>query len=371
MKKWAKILTVTLCIVLCLAFAVAAASVSVVINALNITGSTNGTTLTLSPTKAQLLELNEKLGGIDLSKIPQGMTSLVLNVSKDFFGVETEVTKADLKALYAGQTTVMTAKFDKLTADFTVVNKVLAYNDYRHPIAFSFDITVSDDRNPAYLVAYTYDGDGNRVLLPRSNYEDGTIHFYATRLGTFGIQYNPVTFNDVPEKQWYYSAISYMAARGIIGGMGNGNFEPTSNIKRGDFLIMLMRSFGIPLEENLTDNFPDAGNKYYTAYLGTAKKLGLVGGFPDGTYRPEAEITRQDMFLMLYNILTSLELLPEKANNKTVADFSDGDKVQSYAKNAFNALIQSGVVAGSNGQLLPRDNAQRSHAAQILYGVLK
>ena len=98
--------------------------------------------------------------------------------------------------------------------------------------------------------------------------------------------------------------------------------------------------------------------------------MGLVGGFPDGTYRPEAEITRQDMFLMLYNILSALDLLPEKVNSKTVADFEDGDKVQSYAKNAFDTLIQTGVVAGSNGLLNPRDNAQRSHAAQILYSVL-
>ena len=87
---------------------------------------------------------------------------------------------------------------------------------------------------------------------------------------------------------------------GVINGIGNGKFLPGNNVTRADFLIMVMKTYGIEVDSNITDNFSDAGNMYYTKYLGTAKGLGLVSGVGNNKYSPKAPITRQDMLVITH-----------------------------------------------------------------------
>ena len=88
-------------------------------------------------------------------------------------------------------------------------------------------------------------------------------------------------------------------------------FSPEASLTRGQFIVMLMRAYNIEVDETLTDNFDDAGDTYYTAYLATAKSLGITSGVGENMFAPEDEITRQDMFTLLYRSLDILGELPE------------------------------------------------------------
>ncbi len=66
--------------------------------------------------------------------------------------------------------------------------------------------------------------------------------------------------------------VGFIAARDITSGTGGGSYSPNAKLTRGEYIVLMMRSCGIALDENLADKFSDAGNTYYTGYLVTAKR---------------------------------------------------------------------------------------------------
>lgn len=178
-------------------------------------------------------------------------------------------------------------------------------------------------------------------------------------------------FYDVLEGFWYYEAVNYLATKGIIKGVGDGMFAPEANIKRADFLIMVMNAYGISLDEEIEDNFNDAGDKYYTKYLGTAKRMGLVSGVGENMFAPESLITRQDMTVILYRILNKLGKLPESTESAVFDEFMDKDDIADYAKEGMKTFAESKIISGYDNRLHPFGLTTRAQAAQILYNLLK
>jgi hypothetical protein len=131
-----------------------------------------------------------------------------------------------------------------------------------------------------------------------------------------------------------------------------------------------MNAYGIAPDTSIEENFADAGDTYYTAYLATAKKLGLAGGKGGNMFAPDALISRQDMITMLYNALEMVNELPENSDVRNVSEFSDFSSVASYAKVAMEALVEGGYVSGKGNSLDPKGLATRAQMAQILYNLL-
>ena len=136
---------------------------------------------------------------------------------------------------------------------------------------------------------------------------------------------------------------------------------------------MAMNSYDIEPDSQVTDNFSDAGNRYYTDYLGTAKRLGLVLGVGNNCYLPENKITRQEMFVILYRIMDTLGKLPDSNGNsvKELEEFSDINEIDGYAMEAIRSFVESGIVQGDNNRLRPKSTATRAEAAQIIYNIIK
>ncbi len=127
---------------------------------------------------------------------------------------------------------------------------------------------------------------------------------------------------------------------------------------------------GIEPDEDVSDNFSDAGNTYYTGYLARAKRLGISAGIGNNMYAPENEITRQEMFTLLYNALKGIGQLPEGNSGKTLSDFSDAGEIETWATDAMMLLVETGTVSGSNGKLNPAGTTTRAELAQVLYNLL-
>ncbi|MFA6309211.1 MAG: S-layer homology domain-containing protein [Clostridia bacterium] len=180
---------------------------------------------------------------------------------------------------------------------------------------------------------------------------------------------SPVAFTDVPENAWYKNAVDYLSARGIINGVGGNLFNPDGKIKRADFLIIVMRAYEIQNDLDITDNFVDAGDTYYTAYLGTAKRIGLVKG-TGGYYYPTKSISRQDMFVILYRALYTLDKLPTSIGSNTLADFTDANQISDYAYIPMRLFVETGTIVGYNSKLTPLATATRAQAAQLLYNMI-
>jgi hypothetical protein len=87
-------------------------------------------------------------------------------------------------------------------------------------------------------------------------------------------------------------------------------------------------------------------------------------------FAPEKQVTRQEMFVLTYNTLKSLGELPTRTIAKDLNDFKDAGKVSDYANEAIALFVKSGIISGSNGNILPADSASRAQFVQILYNIM-
>ena len=198
-----------------------------------------------------------------------------------------------------------------------------------------------------------------------------TVDFTTTHFSRYIVGYNEVNFSDVAAKAWYSEAVGFMAARSVINGVGGGRFAPENNVTRADFLVMAMKSYGIEPDADIADNFSDAGDKYYTGYLGTAKRLGLAAGIGGGKYAPEAAISRQDMFVILHRMLEKLGELPAGTSGKSLGSFTDAGAIAGYANDAMRLFAETGIISGDGRSLNPKALSTRAQAAQVLYNLYK
>lgn len=250
------------------------------------------------------------------------------------------------------------------------------WNNPDAPVTVNIPYTPTTEElaSPEGIVIWYIDGSGNTVCIPNGRYDPvtGTVTFTAAHFSYYAVSYKKTGFKDVAKDAWYYKAVSFIAAREITLGTGGGNFSPDAKLTRGQFIVMLMRAYGIEpdADPDPNDNFADAGNTYYTGYLAAARRLGISAGVGNNMFAPEKEITRQEMFKLLYNALKVIGKLSGSSSEKTLSDFSDADEVAAWAYDAVKLFVESGIINGSGGKLDPLSTTTRGQMAQVLYILL-
>lgn len=174
-------------------------------------------------------------------------------------------------------------------------------------------------------------------------------------------------FDDIATRPWAVSAINTLASAGIVNGVTENQFAPDAYSKRADFVVMIVNVLGI--DGNATDNFNDvSSSKYYAKALAIAKAAGFATGYSDGSFSPEETITRQDMMVLVARVY---EFLGCELNydESCLSNFTDGDKVASYARKYVAALINANAVAGVNGNIEPTALITRAQMAVLVVDV--
>ena len=113
----------------------------------------------------------------------------------------------------------------------------------------------------------------------------------------------PITVNfvDVPEDAWYAQAVNTLASLGIINGKAAGNFDPNAPITRAQFVAIISRFAKASGDSvNFTDVTSDA---WYYNYLCTAVNYGWINGKADGSFAPNANITRAEVATIVNRML--------------------------------------------------------------------
>ena len=262
------------------------------------------------------------------------------------------------------------------------------WNNPDAPVTVSIPYTPAAEElaNPEGIVVWYIDGSGRAVCVPNGRYDPvtGTVTFTTTHFSYYAVSYKYVSFRDVAKDAWYAKAVSFIAARDIATGTGSGNFSPEAKLTRSQFIVMLMRAYGIAPDENPADNFADAGSAWYTGYLATAKRLGISAGVGNNMFAPDRNITRQEMFTLLYNGLKVIGQLPgtqgravseaddqpQGNSGKSLSSFSDASDIAPWAKEAMKLFVETGTIGGSGNRLSPKDTATRAQIAQVLYSLL-
>ncbi len=232
-------------------------------------------------------------------------------------------------------------------------------------------------KSKAYHAAYI---DGKTAIsVPRSGcvtsnefYSGADIFTLAVvnKNGTYRTQIKqPATLTDVPS--WAKTAVNYLNVRGVVNGTGNNKFSPDLNVKRCDFIFMLMKALQPDISTSGTKQFSDvSSSQYYATAVLQARKLGIVGGSGDNKFNPNASITRQDIAAMLARAMKTANLRNGNYTGKELSDFADSNKVAAYAVEPMELMLECGIIGGSKGLLNPTAPATRAEAALMIYRLL-
>jgi len=133
-------------------------------------------------------------------------------------------------------------------------------------------------------------------------------------------------FEDVSVNSPYALAISDLKSRGIINGNADGTFRPNSEINRAEFSKVLLNALGIVPKSAFGKTFADVTrDAWFADFAETAAELGIIQGYPDGTFGAANSITRAELFTMLFR--TAKQSSPSSSFFSDVAAdawFSDG-----------------------------------------------
>lgn len=261
---------------------------------------------------------------------------------------------------------------DRSVFDFSVTSGDKTISQFEGDVLVSVPYTPEDGEDTNAIVIYYINESGGLEVVSNCIYDPATgrISFSTRHFSQYAVGYNKINFKDVAGSAWCSKAVEFIAAREITTGTGDGNFSPEAKLTRGQFVVMLMKTYSIDPDLNPKDNFADAGNTYYTAYLAAAKRLGISAGTGNNMFAPEKEITRQEMFTLLYNALKVIGRLPEGTDGKPLSSFADVENVAFWAKEAMTLLVETGTISGNGGKLFPTSTTTRAEMAQVLYNLL-
>lgn len=175
------------------------------------------------------------------------------------------------------------------------------------------------------------------------------------------------SFSDVSSSHWAQSDISFLAEKKIISGMGDGSFKPENSITRAEFLKILATAFPINEAADAAEFKDVTQNDWYYEYVKKASMGGIVTG--DGaSFRPKDAISREDAAVMLYRVLSNLNVAMEEGENS----LTDSAEISSYAQKAVSSLYSAGIINGmGDGSFMPKNNITRAQAAAIVARVLR
>ena len=193
----------------------------------------------------------------------------------------------------------------------------------------------------------------------------------VTVTGTFALEeeeeepWPPFPFTDVPETMWYYDSVYYVYAHGLMNGTAATLFSPGNPTTRGMLVTILYRMEGSPQGAGwgpFTDVTPGA---YYAQSIAWAAWNGIVNGITSTTFAPDRNVTREQMAAILYRYTAWKEWDVSQQGN--LFQFTDWQKVQTYARTPLAWAVASGLIQGKENQRLdPGGPATRAEVATIL-----
>ena len=174
-------------------------------------------------------------------------------------------------------------------------------------------------------------------------------------------------FTDVPAKHWAYRDLRTAVANGWIKGYPDNTFRPSDTLTRADFVTMLSRLSGADLTAYSVSPFPDVKDTaYYCQSVAWAVDAGIISGFPDGTFRPTQNVTREQMAHIMTMYLRHIGTDTTLADNSVDASIADLNRIGSWALQDVRFCYSVGLLNGRGSGFVPDGTATRAEAATVL-----
>lgn len=173
-------------------------------------------------------------------------------------------------------------------------------------------------------------------------------------------------FADMTPAHWAYENVKRLKELGIVNGDEKGNFNPSANVTREQFLKMLVEALGMEPVYSAT-SFDDVdANAWYAPYVAVGTNAGIINGITADAFGVGSEIKRQDMALMIVRVLNMKNIEITSADG----EFEDDASISDYAKDAVYTVRSAGIIEGYNNTFNPHNSLTRAEAATVIIKLL-
>ncbi|OMF50636.1 hypothetical protein BK138_26980 [Paenibacillus rhizosphaerae] len=258
-----------------------------------------------------------------------------------------------------------------LSPVFELSKNVPAYFDKPVTLSFAFD-PASLKSNQTAAVFYYDEAKKIWIKVPAGRVQENRIavtvdHF--TKFTVLAIDQttgltvisDPAEFADI-SGHWAEASIKQAASTGIVTGYPDGTFKPGKTVTRAEFAVMLVNTLGIK-KPGAELTFIDSASIGAWAQNAVAQvvQLGMMKGYENGTFRPNAEITRAEIAVTITNVVGQI------SKDTPEAGFADDSEIPDWAKGSAEFLKQTGIMLGKDGnRFAPQDAATRAEAVTVL-----
>lgn len=237
------------------------------------------------------------------------------------------------------------------------------------------DVTITVSPDEAYLLDELTVTTGGKEVEVKDN-GDGTYTFKmpsadAKIVVTFAEDpdWEPepeepaMPFTDVNDNDWFYDVVLYAYDNGLMTGVSATEFAPNQTTTRGMIVSMLARLEGVTNAEDA--GFADvAENDWYATAVNWAASVGVVNGYEDDTFRPNAPITREQMAAILYNYADYKGY--DVSARADLSDYADAASISSWAEDVLAWANAEGLINGMTATTIdPQGATTRAQTAAM------
>ena len=178
------------------------------------------------------------------------------------------------------------------------------------------------------------------------------------------------TFPDVPSNAWYAGVVGRAAMLGLINGYADGNFGPNNPITRAQVAVVLWNMAGKPYASSGAKWFSDVQpGKYYFEAVRWASAAGVVSGYDNGLFGSADNVTREQLAVMLASYAQRVCYLNAWGSFSDFSWMYDAGQVSSWAVSSVGWCFNKGILSGSGNRIRPQGSASRAEASKMVVGL--
>ncbi|MCM3718519.1 S-layer homology domain-containing protein [Fictibacillus phosphorivorans] len=167
-------------------------------------------------------------------------------------------------------------------------------------------------------------------------------------------------YHDVPTTHWAYSPITSLSKKGVMNGYAYSLFKPAQSVTRAEAAAMVANALNIDAPSNYS-SFKDVSTSYWAVgSINAVKEAGIIAGYPDGTFKPNKVMTREEIAALIDKTF----VLTNKGTEKSFTDVKEGY----WAYNSIQRLSENKIAAGfSDNTYRPLNETSRAEFSTFLY----
>ena len=213
--------------------------------------------------------------------------------------------------------------------------------------------------------------EGKTEIVP-GIYVSTTNSFLVERksLSTYYVGDYNKTYSDVDSKAWYYKNVQLISAKGITDGYPDGTFRPNNNVTRAEFAKMVVETFQFDTAGQAVSKFEDVKESdWFYPYVATLYNLGIINGRSETKFAPNEPVTREEMAKMISLALSKAGKVSLSAI--PTISFKDDSSISAWAKKYVAVVVENGIMEGrGNSKFAPKANATRAEVATVVVRAL-